>query len=228
VVDIVIKRAVVMLTLVWVSSCAMAPTMDKVAPQGVDLTGDWLLDRHVSDDVRARLAPIIEKKELRWRSVERRYEDHAPLLGPDAELTPEATLQGGPPEPSNMQWLQQQRHFAAEALIIFVSPAINLQIRQSTRQGRHEISVHTDKGEGTRVLVPGETSALFVSMGGFDLRSGWQKKHFVVDMRGTGDNAMIITQYYTVSDSGNELDMRMEAHIPEIGSQKFHFVYRRN
>jgi hypothetical protein len=215
------------LAIAWVSGCTMTPTMDKVPPTSADLTGDWVLERHASDDVRARLTPLIAKKERKWRSLERRFEDDAPALGPDAELPPEAMHRGGQQEPSTIQWIRQQRQHAADELIAFISPATKLEIRQSSEHGRHEISVHNDKQEGTRILVPGETSALFISMGSFDLSSGWQKTRFVVDMRGTEGNSMHIVQYYTLMTSNTELEMHMEAYIPEIGKQEFRFLYKR-
>jgi hypothetical protein len=221
------RLAVLALSIAWVSACSMSPTMNKVPPKDTDLTGDWALERHASDDVRARLAPLMEKRERKWRSLERRFEDDAPVRGPDAELPPEATHRGGQQEPTTIQWVRQQRQHAADELIAFVSPATKLEIRQSMQHGHQEISVHNDKQEGTRVLAPGETSALFNSMGSFDLSSGWQKTRFVVDMRGTEGNSMHIIQYYTLLESDTVLEMNMEAYLPELGKQKFRFVYKR-
>jgi hypothetical protein len=202
--------------------------MDKVASQAVDLTGDWELDRRVSDDVRARLLPIIERQERRWRKLERPFEDESSTSRPGGEPSAADMPRAGTGEPSTMQWIRQMRRSEAEALIAFVAPATRLQIRQSMRQGRQEISVHTDKGEGTRILVPGEASALFVGMGSFELSSGWQKTRFVVDMRGTGDNSMHIVQYYSLLETGAQLEMRMEAYLPELGKQVFRFVFKRS
>jgi hypothetical protein len=64
-------------------------------------------------------------------------------------------------------------------------------------------------------------------MGGFALSSGWQKTKFVVDMRGTGENSAHIIQYYTLSESGAQLEMRMEARMPQIGKEEFRFIYNR-
>jgi hypothetical protein len=210
--------------LLCMSACSLSPRVDTVAPLVIDLTGQWSLDRHASDDVRARLAPLIEKKERRWRSLEKRMTEEAFVAAPGAEATP----QDGATDQSTMQWLRRERQQEAEALIAFIAPPTQLDIRQAIREGRQEISVKTDKGEGTRVLVPGQTSSLFVGVGGFKLNSGWQGEKFIVDLSGSGENSMHVVQYYTVFDAGKQMEMRMETRLPEFGKQAFRFIYKRN
>ena len=93
--------------------------MDKVASEAVDLTGDWVLDRRVSDDVRALLMPIIEKTERRWRLIERRFDEEQSDPRQASGPSPNDTARS-PTEPSQMQWMRQMRRREADALIAFV------------------------------------------------------------------------------------------------------------
>jgi hypothetical protein len=190
--------------------------MASTAPQAVDLSGSWALDRRDSDDVRGRLMPLIEKKERRWRSLERRMTDETFVPPPDAA------------DNSTMHWMRQQRKQEAEELIAFVAPPAQLDILMSTRDGKQEVRVRTDKGEGTRILVPGQSSSMFFTIGGFEVHSGWHGGAFIVDFKGSGDNSLQVVQYYTVTDAGKRLDMRMETRLPELGKETFHFIYKRN
>jgi hypothetical protein len=173
------------------------------------------LDLRESDDVRARLVPLIEKKERRWRTLEKRMPEETFAPPPEAA------------DSSTMQWMRRQRQQEADVLIAFIAPPTQLDIQMSTRDGRQEIRVKTDKGEGTRVLVPGQSSSMFFTIGGFEVHSGWHKGAFIVDFKGSGDNSMQMVQYYTVTDAGNRLDMRMETRLPELGKETFHFIYKR-
>jgi hypothetical protein len=210
--------------LLWLSCCSMSPRMEATAPPVINLSGQWRLERHESDDVRARLTPLIEKKERRWRSLEKRVTEEAFVAAPGAEAVP----QYGAMDQSTMQWLRRERQQEAEALIAFIAPPTQLEISHSIREGQPAIIVKTDKGEGTRVLVPGQASSLFVGVGGFKLNSGWQGEKFIVDLSGSGDNSMHVVQYYTLFDAGKQLEMRMETRLPELGKQAFRFVYKRN
>jgi hypothetical protein len=172
--------------------------------------------------VRARLKPLIEKKERHWRAIEKRVWDEGYTGSQDNDSGPPGGADG-----STMQWMRQQRQKEDAALIAFIAPPTQLDIRMSTRAGQQEISVRTDKGEGTRVLVPGQSSSLFFEVGAFKVNSGWHGNIFIVDLHGSGENSMQIVQYYTVSDAGKRLDLRLEARLPELGKQEFHFNYKR-
>jgi hypothetical protein len=215
-------RASAVVILVGLSSCSIAPSLEKVQPHAVDISGQWALDRRDSDDVRALLKPLIEKKERHWRALEKRAADEGYTGWQDTD-----SGQPGGGDASTMQWMRQQRQKEAEELIAFVAPPSQLDINMSTRAGQQEISVKTDKGEGTRVLVPGQASSLFFEVGAFKVNSGWHGDTFIVDLHGSGENSMQIVQYYTVSDAGNRLDLRLEARLPELGKQTFHFNYKR-
>ncbi len=200
----------------------MSPSLDEANAKAPSIAGRWTLDRQASDDVRSRLVPLFEKKDRRWRKMEDEFEERSGerVNSPRAE-----SRRIAPPEgQSNMQWLQEQRQQDFRVLISTLTPATRIEVQQTPKQLRFS----SDKGEGSRTLVPGDVSALFVGIGGFDVRSGWRKSTFVIDSRGTGENGMHMLEQYTLLESGSTLEEVLVAKIPEFGKQTFRFVYRRN
>ena len=204
--------------VLWIlcSACSIAPSMRVVPEKPIDLSGEWVLDRRVSDDVRGRLQPRFNKLETKWRKVERQAQDRGELFlaEPQAESGPDN---------STMHWIREQRDREMKALVAFVSPASQLQIKQSAR----ELRFTSDKGEGTRVLVPGDKSSLFVAMGGFTVLSGWKDRSFIVDNDGNGDNPIHTFERYTLNGEGSELEFQLVARLPEFGKETFRFIYKR-
>lgn len=198
------------------SACSIAPSMRLVPEKPIDLSGEWTLDRRVSDDVRARLQPRFNKLESKWRKLEKQADDRGELFiaEPQAESGPDN---------STMHWIREQRAREMKALVAFTSPASQLQIKQSAREMRFT----TDKGEGTRVLVPGDESSLFVAMGGFTVISGWKDSSFIIDNDGNGDNPIHMLERYTLLGDGSELEFQLVARLPEFGKETFRFVYKR-
>jgi hypothetical protein len=192
----------------------------KDPPANLDVsrfTGHWNLDRQSSDDVRARLLPLFAREEQRWRRNAERFEDLPPR---------EAENHGNPAGDdgtSNFRWLQRERQKEAQALIAFAMPASQLDIQASA----HEIRIANDKGQGTRVLTPGESTALFVPIGGFIVTSSWQESGFVIDSKGEGENKIRVIEQYRVSSDGMQLEEHVELHFPAISKQMFRIVYRR-
>jgi len=202
----------------------MSPRLENTATLPTDLSGQWTLDRHDSDDVRARLAPLFEKKERKWRTMEKHMADNATFVEPSHADNPGDSSSEGGADTSTLHWLRDQRQREVHSLIAFVSPATQLEIRQSA----HEIRFSSNKGEGTRALVPGEPSSLFVAIGGFAVTSGWQGNSFVVNSNGSGDNVTHIVERYTLLDQGAQLEERVEVRLPALGKQVFRFIYKRN
>ena len=197
--------------------CSMTPSMDLTSAKPVDLSGRWMLDRKASDDVRARLLPLIDRKERGWQRDEQPFDDLPPQ---SANASPDAPRG----EVSTIRWMQQRRQREAMALISTISPGGQLDIRQTPS----EIRISSDKGEGSRTLTPGRTSGLFTAIGGFEMSSGWQGTTFVIDSRGTGENHMHVVERYTLIDGGAVLEAKLETKLPDLGKHAFRFIYRRN
>src|SRR5262245_40802595 len=180
---------------IFLTACASTQTMpvDEVARR---LNGAWQVDTHASDNLRDRLLPLFKAREAKWRKDADRY------------LPPPSEERGAP----TVDWLLADRRRAVEELIARLTPATELQITASTR----EVRVKGNKGEGTRVLNPGQTSALILPQGRFKLSSLWDKGMFVIDMRGD-DNKLRVTEHVAPIENGMEI--RMVASIPEIGKQ---------
>jgi len=177
------------------------------------LAGRWRLDSKASDDVRARLMPLFERNERRWRRRVEPFDQPPPGVEPGPNTNDETF--------SNVRWLQGERQKEIQVLIAMFSPATQLDIQVDGRTVR----IATDKGEGTRALTPGESSALFLNVGGFKVESEWKEGALLVESRGTEDNKLRIEERF--APVGDRLDKRLEVRIPGIGKQVFNFVYRR-
>jgi len=188
--------------------------------KGIDVTrfgGRWALDRQASEDVRARLVPLFERNERQWRRNAERFEEPAPR---------ESDGRGGTPDEgiSTMHWLQGERRKEIQSVIAFVTPATQLDIQASANR----VQFVNNKGEGTRTLIPGESIALFVELGGFKVTSGWKDSAFIIDLHGEGENRVRIIEQYRLAAEGTQLEERLEVQIPTISKQVFHIVYRRS
>ena len=192
----------------------------------IDLSGRWELDRQASDDVRATLKRVFDKKDKQWQREAKRIEDRyeEPLPPPDrsGDVSPEERAERRA-DMSNVQWLRSQNRREVEALIAWLSPALQLDIRQSP----NEIEIKSNKAEGTRHLEPGGSSALFLALGGFEINSGWQDRSYIVNSKGTGDNKIRMLETYTLLEDGAVLEERMKVRLPMLGKHEFRFVYRR-
>jgi hypothetical protein len=197
----------------------MSSPTAKEPPAGIDIThfnGRWILDRQKSDDVRARLLPLFQREEQRWRHNAERFDDSPPR---ESEAHGNSADEGV----SNFRWLQRERQKEMQALVAFAMPATQLDLHV----GAHEVRISNNKGEGTRVLIPGESAALFVAVGGFTVASAWQDGGFTIDSRGEGENKIRVVERYRVNADGSQLDEQAEIHFPSIKKQLFHLVYRR-
>ncbi|HTE41872.1 MAG TPA: hypothetical protein VK629_13655 [Steroidobacteraceae bacterium] len=206
------------------AACAMSPGLDVASNQASSIAGSWRLDRQSSDDVRARLEPLFAKKDRHWRKIEQEIDEQS---GERINSTRAESRRIAQPEGlggSNMQWMQDQRQREFLVLISMLSPANQIEIQQAPKQLRFS----SDKGEGSRTFVPGDISSLVVGVGGFNVRSGWNKTSFLIDSRGTGDNDLHTVERYTVLNDGGLLEEILIAKIPALGKETFRFVYKRS
>ncbi len=175
--------------------------------------GQWRLDASASDDVRARLAPLFDRGEKRWRRNAERFEDAPPH--------PDGGPQGSDDGISHIQWMRSEREKDNRSLIAMLVPASHLEIQHSDRS----IRIATDKGEGTRLLTPGEESTLFLPAGGFSVSSSWEDGALRITSAGTGDNKVHVVELFKVR--GETLEERLDIKIPGMGKSSFRMVYRR-
>ena len=220
------------------AACAACGGSYAVQPRtAVDLSGRWDLDRQASSDVRLSLSEAFGKVDKRWRRVVQVIEDrNPPPEAPEAAVGPplESAANGAGEEAdtrarpqaadvSNLQWLMQQNRREMSAIVSWLSPATQLVVEQSAT----ELVMRTNKGEGTRRFEPGETSAIFLLLGAFEVRSGWKGQSLLVDSVGKGDNKLQLSERYTLLDEGGGLEKRVVVRIPGLGKFKYRFVYRR-
>jgi len=200
--------------------CGSASTQStKQASSRIDVaafTGRWNLDTHASDDVKARLQPLFERNEKKWKRNAERFEEPPPREN-DARSAP------ADEGVSNIRWLIAERQKEIQAWVAFAMPATQVDVRASER----EVRLGNNKGEGTRVFVPGEPTTLFVTVGGFTVASAWRDAAFTIDSRGQGENKARVVEQYRLSADSTQLEERLEVRFPTLGKQVFKFVYRR-
>jgi hypothetical protein len=208
------------------AGCGGAPRLADVPKVAVDLTGDWVLDRQASDDVRARMRPLFARKDRELNRLIERAEAAGAIDEPIA-AQPSETSTGSPAarrdDASSVQWIRNQQRMEAEAFIAWLSPASQLKI---DKQGS-EFRFLSDKGEGTRRFTPGEITAVFIAFGGFDVESGWDGSSFVVSSQGNGENRIRLLERYTVIEGGSTMEVVTQSRLPTIGKQTYRFIYRR-
>jgi hypothetical protein len=176
------------------------------------LDGRWNLDLQASQDVRARLLPLLERNEQHWRQREEKY-DQPPPRSDGASGVDEGV--------SHFLWLQHERQKEVDALIALLSPATQVDFQHKDGS----IRIATNKSEGTRVVTPGERSSLFLSVGSFEVTSAWSHGSLKIESRGTEGNRLDVTEVFT--PRADSLEKQMEVKIPGISKQSFRMVYRR-
>ncbi|HYM36268.1 MAG TPA: hypothetical protein VET48_12770 [Steroidobacteraceae bacterium] len=197
-----------------VAGCGSVASRSVTPPSAVvaRFSGHWVLDRQSSDDVHARLTPLFQRNEERWRRNAEKFDLPPPSEHGDSDQSL-----------SNVRWLQGERQKEIKALVTFAIPASQIDIQAS----EHEMRFANNKGEGTRLLTPGEATNLFVPVGGFNVLSGWKDGTFVIESRGEGENKIHVVENYRLSVDNKQLEERLEVHLPNISNQVFHIVYRR-
>ena len=209
-----LANSLLIVCVILLSNCAgVSSQSPQVANSAATLDGRWNLDRQASQDVRAILLPLFERNEKHWREREERYEAPPPRSEGQA-----ASIDDGV---SHLHWMQRERQKEVDALIALLSPATEIEFQQKDKS----IRIATNKEEGTRVVTPGEKSALFLSMGSFSVTSAWSHGSLRIESRGTEGNRLEVLEIFT--PRGDTLEKQMEVKIPEIRKQTFRFVYRR-
>ena len=209
-----------MLAAVGITGCAGSPT--RANPNIALLDGRWQLDRQASDDVRGRLLPLFLKNEEKWRRRAERFRFDEPVLSVEGD-GPGRNAEVRDDGMSTLRWMQHERRKEIEVLIAMLSPATQIEIRRVDRS----IRIATNKGEGARVVTPGESSSLFLAAGGFNVSSAWAQGGLLIESRGNGDNKLQIVERFTLAADGTRVEEQLVVKIPDIGKQSFHFVYKR-
>ena len=98
----VATTAIVASIVLCFSACAETAARDAPGAAAIGaFDGRWRLDRQASDDVRARLLPLFEKNEKKWRRTAERFEDLPPHQGGGPNAADDGI--------SDIRWMQRER-----------------------------------------------------------------------------------------------------------------------
>lgn len=193
-----------------IAACSSVGKLASDAPQGIDLSGTWKLNRAASDDPR-RLMP-------RMRESARRDEDDETGAGPppsdDSPGGPEGNSRGGGRHRGEMSGgegpdrgaggMRRRGGLPAEALAAFGPGRNVLQITQKPTE------IRIDNGVTVRALTPGGKSVVSLARGVADQRSGWHGNEFVIETR--GENEPSVVERFALSPDRKQLivNLRIE------------------
>jgi hypothetical protein len=216
------------------SSCGSVSRFDPDPSKAVDLSGNWVLDRAASDD----LKPVFDK--LRPRPAGRRGEG-PPDDGTGDDTGPGGGGQqgggqsgGGPPgggrrsrrggggqsQPELAYRNNNDAYTHATVIRMLqadVARADNLTIRQSPER------FSLDYGSTVRSFTPGSVSVVSASWGVADQSAGWKGKDFVIHVKPqTGVASM---EKFSLSEDGKRLTEELNLGGGDFPSVKLKRVY---
>lgn len=211
--------------LMALAGCSSVGRFEGAPSHSIDMSGNWALDRTLSEDPK----PLLEK--LRPKPVKRRWD-----MGPD-----EAAEESGPPEGGGQQggngrsrrgggqqapqpmYRNNNDAFThssvLKALTADLARADNLTIRQSAD------TFALDYGSSVRSFTPGAVSVVSAAWGVADQSSGWKGKSFVIQVKPQAGVASVET--FTLSDDGMHLMEELQLGGGEFPSVKLKRVYDR-
>ncbi len=142
-----------------IAGCGVTPSSPRV-PKGVDLSGQWRLNRTQSDNLDSLLAAVKDELDppLRRRMSESGSDDRGRIRSRRDEFV-------GPPR--------------TKELIALLSQPDDITVTQSARE------LTTKSVDGTRQYVFGEASVVSITDGLGDQNVGWANGQFVVSIRAT-------------------------------------------
>jgi hypothetical protein len=219
--------------LATLAACASVGKLDESPGQTVDLSGNWTLNRTLSDDPK----PIIEK--LRPKPVKRRWGD----MPPD-DMDEDGGVPGGDRQPGGGQQGGGQRQgrgrgggsqgpqmayrnnndaythsTVLKALTADLARAENLTIRQNPDR------FSLDYGSAIRNFTPGLISVVSASWGVADQSSGWKGKEFVIHVK--PQEGVASQETYSLSPDGQHLLEELRLGGGEFPAVKLKRVYDR-
>ncbi len=219
----------VVLLMALAAGCSSVGRFDATPSHSVDMSGNWALDRTLSEDPK----PVIEK--LRPKPVKRRWDMNPDEAGDESGPPEGGGQQGGPgggggrsrrgggQQAPQMMYRNNNDAFThssvLKALTADLARADNLTIRQSADR------FALDYGSTVRSFTPGAVSVVSAAWGVADQSSGWKGKSFVIHVKPQTGVASVET--FTLADDGMHLMEELQLGGGEFPSVKLKRVYDR-
>jgi len=212
--------------LAALAGCGSIGKLDESPKHTVDLSGNWTLNRTLSDDPK----PIIEK--LRPKPVKRRWDDVPPDdIGEEGGATADGRQPGGGQRRSRgggsqgPQMVYRNNNDAythttvLRVLTADLARAENLTIRQNPDR------FSLDYGSAIRNFTPGSISVVSAAWGVADQSSGWKGQEFVIHVKPQEGVASMET--YSLSPDGQHLLEELRLGGGDFPAVKLKRVYDR-
>ena len=212
------------------AGCSSVGRFEGAPAQGIDLSGNWTIDRTLSENPK----PIIEK--LRPKPMKPRW-DMGPEESGDEMGPPEGggrqgggsgggggrSRRGGGQQGPQLMYRNNNDAYThstvLKVLMADIARADNLTVRQSAE------SFALDYGSAVRSFTPGAVSVVSAAWGVADQSSGWKGKAFVIQVRPQTGVASVET--FTLADEGKHLIEELQLGGGEFPSVKLKRVYDR-
>jgi hypothetical protein len=204
------RTCIAMLAVFALGACGGVTYLEQPRTKSIDLSGQWHLANTADAELKSWIDGLVKKHEqqLRKETANAHRGDEPPAI---------------PGQFSNLQWMYEQNRREVIDLTAWLMPATQLDIKHTGR----EMEIRSNKEEGTRRLVAGESTTLFMTIGSFDVASGWSNDSYMVRSSGRQENNVQVVAQYTLRPGSQQLEEQMEVYVPMIGKRKFTFVYDR-
>jgi hypothetical protein len=216
-----VRAALLLSTAALLGGCATSGSPD--APAGVSLAGNWKLDPAASDDpqklldkMRAEAFKIIDRRNNAPPPVSQRPGRPGASAGSQTPSNDEEPPTPPPPGSARPDPLR----YSPRAHII--KDTVERGDFLTVREEADEFVL--DYGTSKRSFTPGGHSVVSAEGGVGDQTSGWKGKSYVIHVRDqTGPD---VTEEYSLSDSGQELVMKLHIGSAELPAVDLKRVYR--
>jgi hypothetical protein len=192
------------------SACGGTSYLEQPRTKSTDLSGHWKLTDETNAALKTWMDGLRKKQDQRLHRESGRSRD----------------MDEPPPNSgqfSNLQWMHEQDRREVVELVAWLMPATQLDIKQTGR----ELEIRSNKEQGTRKFVAGESTTLFMTIGSFNVAAGWHNDSYVIRSSGREENHVQLIEQYTLRSGTQQLEEQVEVHVPMIGQRKFTFVYER-
>lgn len=202
--------ALAVLAITAVAGCASVGRLDEIPKHPVDLSGNWTLNRTLSDDPK----PILDKlrpKPVKGRDLPPDEEDDTGPPGgaqqqPNGGQRQGRSRRGGGQGPQQLYAYRNNNDaFTYSTVLKMLSAdlarAENLTIRQSPER------FSLDYGSAIRSFTPGSVSVVSAAWGVADQSSGWKGKDFIIRVKPQEGVGSVET--YSLSPDGQHLTQEL-------------------
>jgi hypothetical protein len=223
-------RQIVLATAVLASlaACSSVGRYDAAPSKSIDLSGNWVINRTLSDDPK----PVLQS--LRPKPAPRRWDQPPPDENGDDTGPPRGGQQGGGgggggrsrrggsqgPQVVYRNNNEAYTHSAVlKVLTADLSRADNMTIQQSPER------FSIDYGSAVRSFTPGSVSVVSAAWGVADQGSGWSGKSFVIKVK--PQTGVASEESYSLEDDGQHLVEVLRLGGGEFPAVKLKRVYDR-